>query len=166
MKNGLLATPRTRLTLEAGKAADLMTDNPVSVRADATLGEAVALLARKGFSGAPVIDGAGRPVGVLSQSDIVVHDREAVGPRALPEYYGRVDLDGPGAARSEATPPDDVRVADLMTPVVFSVTPDTSAAEVVRELLALKVHRLFVVDGAGVLVGVISAHDVLRRLGA
>jgi predicted transcriptional regulator len=31
-------------------------------------------------------------------------------------------------------------------------------------MLALRVHRLFVVDRAGVLVGVISALDVLRRL--
>jgi predicted transcriptional regulator len=31
-------------------------------------------------------------------------------------------------------------------------------------MLGLKVHRLFVVDAAGVLVGVISALDVLRHL--
>jgi hypothetical protein len=31
-------------------------------------------------------------------------------------------------------------------------------------MLALKVHRLFVVGGDGVLVGVISALDVLRAL--
>ena len=35
---------------------------------------------------------------------------------------------------------------------------------VVREFLALKVHQLFVVDRAGVLVGVISTLDVLRHL--
>jgi hypothetical protein len=35
---------------------------------------------------------------------------------------------------------------------------------VVEDLLTLKVHRLFVTDAAGVLVGVISALDVVRRL--
>jgi CBS domain-containing protein len=34
---------------------------------------------------------------------------------------------------------------------------------VVGDMLALKVHRLFVVDD-GILVGVISAFDVLRKL--
>ena len=48
--------------------------------------------------------------------------------------------------------------------VVFSVTPQTPAARVVADMLALKVHRLFVVDEAGVLVGVISAVDVLQNL--
>ena len=38
------------------------------------------------------------------------------------------------------------------------------AAKVVEEMLALKVHRLFVVDEPGVLVGVVSALDVLRNL--
>ena len=39
------------------------------------------------------------------------------------------------------------------------------AAKVVGKMLTLKVRRLFVVDDAGVLVGVISAFDVLRGLG-
>ena len=51
-----------------------------------------------------------------------------------------------------------------MTPVVFCVRPETSAAKVVEKMLALGVRRLFVVDDDGVLVGVVSAVDVLRRL--
>ena len=60
--------------------------------------------------------------------------------------------------------PAAMRARDVMTPAVFSVPPDTPAATVIRRLLALKVHRLFVVDEDGVLVGVISAADVLRHL--
>jgi CBS domain-containing protein len=52
-----------------------------------------------------------------------------------------------------------------MTPVVFGVHADTPAAKVVEKMLALNVRRLFVVDDAGVLVGVVSAFDVLRGLG-
>jgi len=37
-------------------------------------------------------------------------------------------------------------------------------AEVVEKMLALKVRRLFVVDGEGALIGVISAIDVLGKL--
>jgi CBS domain-containing protein len=51
-----------------------------------------------------------------------------------------------------------------MTPAIFSVAPDTAASRVVEEMLALKVHRLFVVDSDGTLVGVITALDVLRHL--
>ena len=130
-----------RLALEGRKAAELMTPNPVSIRECATVREAVELLTRRGISGAPVIDHAGRPVGVISRADILVHDREAVDPAA-----------------------DAERVRDIMTPAVFCVAPGAPASRVVREMIELKVHRLFVVDDRGTLIGVISALDVLRHL--
>jgi CBS domain-containing protein len=168
MRNGTLADPATRMTLDAETAADLMTHNPISIREEATLREAVALLTDKSISAAPVIDAAGRPVGVLSRSDILIHDRETVEYlAAAPEYYHRTELetpDGEVLAGFQVEKADQTRVGEMMTPVVFSVAPDTPASKVVSEMVALKVHRLFVVDEAGVLVGVISAIDVLRRL--
>jgi CBS domain-containing protein len=130
-----------RLSLWAETAAELMTTNPVSIRENATVRQAVALLTDKGYHAAPVIDEAGRPVGVLSVSDLLAHDRE-----------NTPDQTGEALAR------------DLMTPAVFAVAPDASAAKVVADMLALNVHRLFVLDAAGTLVGVITALDVLRHL--
>ena len=51
-----------------------------------------------------------------------------------------------------------------MTPVVFSVRPETPARQVIEEMLHLRVHRLFVIDADGVLVGVIATSDILRHL--
>jgi CBS domain-containing protein len=79
-------------------------------------------------------------LGVLSQSDLLIHACGSAPARCAPE-------------------------CDLMTPVVFTVTLDTPAEQVVHQMLALKIHRLFVLDETGVLVGVISAIDVLRHLG-
>jgi CBS domain-containing protein len=146
VNNALQTEARPRLCLWADTAEELMMPNPVSIRGDATFAEALALLTDRGFSAAPVIDDAGRPLGVLSRADILVHEREQLAAR-------------PGAAAQAAA-----RVRDLMTPVVFSVAPETAAQKVIHEMLSLKVHRLFVVDGDGVLVGVISAEDVLRHL--
>jgi CBS-domain-containing membrane protein len=163
--------PETRpcLVLRADTAADLMTPNPVSVREDANVREALNLLIDKGFSAAPVIDRAGRPVGVLSNTDLLVHDRANVERlREAPEYFARADLKAPGGEALgrgfQVEKVDPTRVRDLMTPAVFSVAPDAPAAKVVNELLSLRVHRLFVVDENGVLVGVISTVDVLRHL--
>jgi CBS domain-containing protein len=158
-----------RLTLVADSAADLMTPNPVSIRSKATVREAIALLIDKRIHAAPVIDDAGHPIGVLSGTDILIHDREAVRYLApLPEFYSRADLvlsSGemlPGGFQVEK--PDDTPVGDLMTPTVFFIAPDATAAQAVEEMVGLKVHRLFVVDHFGVLVGVITALDVLRHL--
>ena len=170
MKNSLKTKSSLRLTLRADTAEDLMTPNPVSIRADAAILEAIALLVDKGFSAAPVIDEAGRPVGVLSKSDILVHDRELVHYLVPREYSAASDLRlDSGEALKEGFQIENVDstpVRDLMTPMVFAVAPDTPASKVVTEMVAQKVHRLFVVDGSGVLVGVISALDVLRVLGS
>ncbi len=157
------------LVLRAETAAELMTPNPVSIREDATLREAVALLIDRGYSAAPVIDQAGRPVGVLSRTDLIIHDREKVEYlEPVPEYYDKSELASAAHEKLgegfQVEKVDFTRVADIMTPAVFSVGPETSAARVVAEMRNLKVHRLFVVDTNGILVGVISALDILRHL--
>ncbi len=129
------------LILEAATAADLMSPSPKSVNKDATLADVAAVMTAKGFHAAPVIDEAGRPVGVLSLSDILIHQGET--------------------AAAEKTP---AKVGDVMTPAVFSVTPETPAHKVVEQLVQFNVHQLYVVDANDTLVGVVTAHDVLRRL--
>ena len=124
-------------------AADVMTDNPISVCEDATVRKAAVFLSTRGFSAAPVIDAAGRPIGVLSRADIVRHVRN----------------DRPDSGDSSLT-----TVRDIMSPDVLFVRPDTSLIEIVNSLLSQKIRRLFVVDNDGVLIGVISTFDVLRHL--
>src|SRR5262245_20933123 len=124
----------------AKTAADLMAANPVSLSDTGTVPQAIAFLAGRGLNAAPVIDEAGHPVGVLSCTDILIH--------ALCRKAG-----------GEAP-----RARDLMTPTVFCVRPETPAAEAAEQLARLKVHQLFVVDQAGVLVGVLTALDLLRHL--
>ena len=134
------------MTLRSKKAEDLMTANPLSIDETLTVREALAFLIDKAISGAPVIDAAGRPVGVLSQTDLLIHDREAH-PEVAP-------------ARQEAG----VQVRDVMTRGLFAVGRHTPSERVVEKLCGLKVHRLFVVDASGVLVGVITPMDLLRHL--
>jgi CBS-domain-containing membrane protein len=131
------------LTLRANTAADLMTPGPVSLAATDTVAEATAFLTERGFGAAVVIDEAGHPLGVVTKTDVLVHARQ----------------------RKPGLEPDDTPVTEFMTPAVFSVRPDTPARSVVEQLLALNVHHLFVADPAGVIVGVISPVDVLRKLG-
>ncbi|HWG44831.1 MAG TPA: CBS domain-containing protein [Gemmataceae bacterium] len=135
----------SRLILDAATAADLMTPNPTSILAEATVPQAVAWLTEKGFSAAPVIDESGRPIGVISRTDILVHERDRLRGAGYPTLDGAV-------------------ARDIMTPAVFSVTPQTPSEQVVEQLLTLNVHQLYVVDEEQFLTGVISAHDVLRRL--
>src|SRR5580698_8559525 len=130
------------LALRASTAAELMNPGPVSLAMTATVAEATAFLTERGFGAAVVIDDAGHPLGVVTKTDVLVHARQ----------------------HQPGLEPDDTPVTEFMTPAVFSVRPDTPARSVVEQLLALNVHHLFVVDPAGVIIGVISPVDVLKHL--
>src|SRR5436190_18008606 len=140
------AATESRMILDAMTAEDLMTPNPISIHSAASVQEALALLTDRGFSAAPVIDEAGRPLGVLSRTDLLIHERERGATGALTDM---TDWDVPPRRMREGFEVemvDPTLVRDIMTPVVFTVLLDTPVAQVVEQMLALKVHHLFVVD--------------------
>jgi CBS domain-containing protein len=134
-------------------ALDLMSPNPRSIDQSTTIREAAEFFCLAGVSGAPVIDDAGRPVGVLSRSDVLRHLMRSTSASA--NVSGRT---------SEIGDKSELPVRRIMTRTVFSVRPETPAAKVIAKLTALQVSRLFVVDRYGVLIGVISVYDLLHRL--
>ncbi|HEY2783472.1 MAG TPA: CBS domain-containing protein [Fimbriiglobus sp.] len=130
------------LVLKAKTARELMTPEPVSLAESAGMDEAMAFVTERGYGAAVVIDDAGHPLGVVTKTDILVH-----------------------AKQHPAVGDDTTTVSDVMTPAVFSVREDATAKQVVEQMLLLNVHHLFVVDDEGVVVGVISPLDIVRRLG-
>jgi len=154
-----------RLTLQADTAADLMSENPISLREDASVQEAIALMTDRAFNAAPVIDESGRPVGVVTVTDILVHDREYV------RYLKAGDVTVPADVASRHLPEDmgievvdRTTVSEIMTPAVFTIRESALVGEVVKTMMSRRVHHLFVADDSGVLVGVISMGDILRKL--
>jgi len=149
----------TTMNRSANTACGLMTENPVSINEHATLQDAAVFLTTRNISAAPVINDAGRPVGVLSRTDII---RFSSGVPKAPLMLG--DFINEAKKLSDPAPPNSISVQEVMTPVVLSVDLDASLADVCEKMLDRKVHRLFVIDVDGTLVGVISALDVLRCL--
>ena len=123
------------------KVADLMGTNLRTVDPDATIAEAVTILADGHVSGLPVVDGRRRVLGVISASDVVMAIAEAPTPRDRERLF------------------EGTRVREIMTPKPQVVSVDSDVAEAARTMLYLEVHRLFVVEG-GELVGVISQSDI------
>jgi CBS domain-containing protein len=144
----------------------------VSIAANAAVKEAAAFLVDRGYSAAPLIGEAGHPVGVLSQSDIVIHNRAKIeyvstSPNTLPQLAGLIRRSPEILPEGfEVVDVDRTQVRDITTLVVFSVAPEETVHKVTSDMLDYKVHRLFVVDSDGVLVGIISTIDVLRHLRA
>ena len=171
MTDTLPQTDLAPLRLHAVLAEDVMTPNPVSIRDELTVHEAVVFLTERRISAAPVINEAGRPVGVVSEADILRHDREHAEhlywlPQKDVDRELTLDTGEHLSGRSfEVEVPDITRVKDIMNPVVYAVRRTTPIYEVVDQLVKRRIHRLFVVDEDNSLVGVITTLDILTRLG-
>jgi CBS domain-containing protein len=126
------------------RVVDIMQTEVKTVHRDATVAEAISLLAEEHVSGLPVVDDADRVVGVISTTDILQAESDWRGPN-------RLDL-------IENTP-----VSELMTPRPLMVAPDATIREVAQQMLYGEVHRLFVEEG-GRMVGVVSQTDLVRAL--
>jgi CBS domain-containing protein len=158
-----------RLFLRASSAQEVMSGNPLSLDAHATVLEAAALFLDKGISAAAVINEAGHPIGMLSRTDLIRYQRENAGTLTAADRQrlqdavelSRGDLIGPGfqVMSGDGTP-----VSQLMTPTVFKVIPEMPIELVIKEMLHHKVHHLCVVDRFNVLVGMISPLDILKQL--
>jgi predicted transcriptional regulator len=125
--------------------AELMQRDVKTVSAEASVAEAILVLADGHISGMPVVDGTGRVIGVLSTTDVLTAEAEA---------------DDAAARRSLL---EHTAVRDIMTPRPFTVAPDEDVCEAARQMLYADVHRLFVAEGEQV-VGIISTTDIVRAL--
>ena len=164
------ATAKTpRMFLKVATAQEVMTSNPLSLDEDTTVREAAALLLDKGISAAPVINEAGHPVGLLSRTDLLRHQRETE-EMLQPEdrVYHRAETGLPHGERLgkgfQVLTGDKTRVRNIMTATIFTVIPEMPIELTIKEMLMRKVHHLCVVDRFGVLVGIISPLDILRAL--
>ena len=138
---GLLAehTRRQAMTQNPPLVADFMTIDPVVVRPDASIEEATRLLAVFDITGLPVVDDVGRPVGVISQTDLL----------AIGSVIGRL-------IRSN---PTGLRVGELMSTPALTVPIIATMSEAARIMHDARVHRLVAIDDEGRAVGVLSASD-------
>ena len=127
------------------RVAELMERKVRTIDGDATVAEAILTLADGHISGLPVVDGAGRLIGVVSSSDVLVAEAETAGAMARQQLI-------------EATP-----VREIMTPRPFTIAAQASVHEAAQQMLYAEVHRLFVTEGDQV-VGVISTTDIVRAV--
>jgi CBS-domain-containing membrane protein len=133
---------------------DVMTHEVTTVRRDTPFKTVVRLLAANDVTAVPVVDSENRPIGIVSDSDLL--RKEQVQPE--PEDRSPVPwLHVRDRGRAEAETAE-----GLMSTQVFTARPEWSVVEAAWTMDRRHVKRLPVVDETGVLVGVVSRSDLLR----
>lgn len=131
-----------------------MTPGVVSVGPDTSFKEIAQLLAAHDVTSVPVVDDQDRPLGVVSEADLLRHEAAAEDPAGLlpaPRLSVR-DLE-----RSRAT-----TARGLMSSPAVCARPEWTVVEAARVMERRHFKRLLVVDEAGRLIGVLSRSDLLR----
>jgi len=129
------------------KVAEIMRTNLKTLRAEATVADAVAALTEAQVSALPVLDGHGRAVGVCSTRDVLVAESRYASAEGRERLF------------------EHALVLEIMTPWPRTVRPDEDVRAVAQRMLDGKVQRFFVQD-QGRLVGVISQTDIVAAVAA
>ena len=151
--------------------SSVMRHEVLAVEAGWSLDQLADFLVNKSISGAPVTAADGQLVGVVSLTDIVRQsqlqdqsiDRDDTHDVYLYELERRMDRDELRELHVQYEAP--VRVLDIMTPMIFSVSEDTSVQEVADTMLKGGIHRVFVTRDKK-LVGIVTALDMLQVIRA
>lgn len=142
------------------QAKDIMRKRVVTLQPWMTVHEAAQVFIDKEITGAPVVDGDGKLVGVLSQTDLIRRQREASPEEEIGSFY----REGGETARGfHVEHPDQTRVEELMTPAVLSAEESTPVDQVAQVMLHRHIHRV-VITRRGRLCGIVSSMDMLRAL--
>lgn len=119
--------------------ADVMTPKPSCCQPDTPLEEVARLMATRNVGQIPVVDDHGGPIGVVTDRDITT--------RLL--AHGASPLGQPASS--------------AMSSPVYTVSQSQSVDECLRLMQDKQVRRVPVVDGNGVVVGMVSQADIARH---
>jgi CBS domain-containing protein len=119
-------------------ARDHMGPKPVEVACTASIGETVNGMAQAGSRMAIVMDTAGRPVGILTEQDVV----RRVAWRVMP----------------------DQPVEEVMTAPIITISTDDHLLNAITTMRRHRLSHVPVIDGTGRPAGLLALHDVLSSL--
>ncbi len=146
---------RRRLVPRQMRVRDVMTPSPRKVDASTPASEAARLLLSSIFTGLPVVDSSNRPVGVITQGDLIYRAN-------LPLRPGLLAVHDPGSVDAAIEPLAVLTAESIMTTPPICIEEDAFLTDAVDRMLSKKVKRLPVIGKGGVLMGMLSRLDIFQ----
>ena len=146
--------------------ADAMSRDPVVVRPETPLNEAIKILAERHFSGLPVVDDTGQLIGIISETDLMWQETGVTPPAYIKFLDSVIFLKNPATYERDLHKALGQTVGEVMSSDPISVPPDKSLKEAAQLMHDKKVHRLPVLDAAGHVVGILTRGDIIRAMAA
>jgi len=153
------------------RAMDVMTTNVITVDPDTSVQAVAKLLSEQAISGVPVINAAGRLVGIVSEGDLLHRVETGTERRPGEPLAGRrrswwlETIGSPRELARDYLKSHGRTAGDVMTREVISVTETTELADVAMLLETKTIKRVPVLRD-GKLVGIVSRSNLVRALAA
>ena len=142
------------------RAHQIMTRSVISISPEATVLEAANVLLQSHISGLPVLDAAGKLVGIVSEGDFL--RRSEIGTQRKHGRWLKFLL-GAGHAATDFVQENGRRISEVMTRNPLTVTEDTPLEDIVTMMQKKGVKRLPVMRGEK-LVGIVSRANLLQAV--
>ena len=145
-------------------ASDIMTTEVIAVKKDTSLKDLAKILYENHINGVPVVDDAGKLVGIICESDLIRKDRKLHIPTVVALFDVVFYLESPKKKiEKELQRINATVVEDLYTTDVVTVDEKTPIDEIATIMSLKKVYTIPVMDGER-LVGIIGKADLIRTL--
>jgi CBS domain-containing protein len=145
---------------------EIMSTDVLAFHRDTPLEDALAGLSGRGISGAPVVDDAGRLVGLLDDTDLLLSESRVHAPTAIEILGAYIPL--PSALdrfREEIQHALARTVGELMDDHPPAVLTDATIEDVATVMVERQVSRVPVVDEDRRVVGIVSRGDLVAAMG-
>jgi len=142
------------------RAHQIMTRPVIAVTPETTIAEAAEIMLQRHFSGLPVVDAAGKLLGIVSEGNFI--RRSEIGTQRKRSRWLKFIL-GPGKSAADFVHEHGRKVAEIMTPEPLTISEDTPLEEIVALMEKNNVKRLPVVRGDQV-VGIVSRANLVQAV--
>ncbi len=144
--------------------ADVMSRDPIVVKPETSLKEAIQILAERRISGLPVVDDTGKLVGVISETDLMWQETGVTPPAYIMFLDSVIYLQNPATYESDLHKALGQTVGEVMSKNPITISPDKLLPEAARILNDRKIHRLPVLDSSGQVIGILTRGDIIRAM--
>ncbi len=146
--------------------ADVMSRDPIVVRTETPLNEAIQILAERRISGLPVVDEAGKLVGIISETDLMWQETGVTPPAYIMFLDSVIYLQNPATYERDLHKALGQTVGEVMSKNPITISPDKTLTEAARVMHDKSVHRLPVLEGEGQVIGILTRGDIVRAMAA
>ena len=146
--------------------ADMMSCDPIVVRSETSLNEAIKILAERRISGLPVVDDGGKLVGIISETDLMWQETGVTPPAYIMFLDSVIYLQNPATYERDLHKALGQTVGEVMSKDPITISPEKTLTQAARVMHDKKVHRLPVLDESGQVIGILTRGDIVRAMAA